>query len=100
MPSLVGLTYSAATARAATAGLHLVATADTPPPTENPASASPTPTTPPSAPATPDASAPVAPTRPTGIITAQIPQAGRRVARGDAIHVTLAHPTPAAAPLQ
>ena len=77
MPSLVGLTYSAAAARAATAGLHLVAVADTPPATDSPA-----------------------PARPTGIVTAQTPQAGRRVVKGDAIHVTLGHPTPAATPSQ
>jgi eukaryotic-like serine/threonine-protein kinase len=91
MPSLVGLSYSAAAARAATAGLHLVAVPDAPPATDPTA-------TPTSAPTPPAPTPPEAPTHPTGIITAQIPQPGRRVAKGDAIHVTLGHPETPATP--
>jgi eukaryotic-like serine/threonine-protein kinase len=89
MPSFVGLTYSTAAARAATAGLHLVAVADAPPATDPTAP-------PPPAPAPPGDEA--APAHPTGIITAQTPQPGRRIAKGEAVHVTLAHAVPPATP--
>jgi eukaryotic-like serine/threonine-protein kinase len=105
-PSLIGLPFSTAAARAATAGLRLTAIADAPPapdPTAVPTAAVPpaaAPATPPPAPtptpAPPDASAP--PAHPTGTITAQTPQPGRRIAKGDVIRVTLAHPTPASPP--
>jgi beta-lactam-binding protein with PASTA domain len=98
MPSLVGLSYPAAAARAAAAGLRLVAATEAPPsaPADNPADAS-QPSAPAAAPA-PAAPAPIAtvpPSRSTGPIIAQVPQAGRRVAKGDAVHVTIGH---AAAP--
>jgi beta-lactam-binding protein with PASTA domain len=89
MPSLVGLSYAAASARAATAGLHLIAAAETPPPTAAPNSASPLP----APPAENDLPIPT-----SGTVVAQSPQPGRRVQQGDAIHVTLAHPVAASAP--
>lgn len=105
MPSLVGLTYSAASARAAATGLRLlVAVPDAPPVTTaaspspaqvlgNPTSPVPTPT-PQSAPSDTGAPNPT-PARTTGIVTAQTPQPGRRVVKGDAVRVTLAHPASA-----
>jgi beta-lactam-binding protein with PASTA domain len=92
MPLLVGLSYSAANARAASAGLHLVAVTESALPTaaavaapgvasaQNGLSA-----------ATPSA----ATVRSSGIVTAQSPQAGRRVVQGDVVHVTLGHSAPA-----
>jgi len=103
MPSLVGLSYSAANARAASAGLHLVAVTESALPTAAASSstANPAPnglTTPaPSvaAPTAPSATRPAA-VRPSGIVTAQSPQAGRRVVQGDVVHVTLGHSAPPA----
>jgi len=97
MPALVGLTYSTAAARAASAGLHLVITPDAPAP---PATIDPNQ---PQAGVAPAATAdlPIAdttPVRPTGIVTAQSPQPGRRVQTGDAVHITLGHPSAPAAP--
>jgi beta-lactam-binding protein with PASTA domain len=99
MPTLVGLSYAAATARAATAGLHLIATAETPPaatspnPTPtSPAAAPPSSPTPSPAPNPPPSEPPPAPT--TGTVVAQVPQAGRRVQQGEAVRVTLAHSVP------
>lgn len=84
MPSLVGLSYSAATARAATAGLHLAAAVDSPPLAVSPEIASPA--------ASPnDLPASRAAVHPTGNVIAQAPQAGRHVVRGDVVHVTLSH---------
>jgi beta-lactam-binding protein with PASTA domain len=102
MPSLVGLSTSAANARAASAGLHLVAVTESALPTAAAAStANPAPnglTTPaPSvaAPTAPSATRPAA-VRPSGIVTAQSPQAGHRVVQGDVVHVTLGHSAPPA----
>ena len=101
MPSLVGLSYSAANARATSAGLHLVAVTGAALPTAA-STANPAPnglTTPaPSvaAPTAPSATHPAA-VRPSGIVTAQSPQAGRRVVQGDVVHVTLGHSAPPAA---
>jgi beta-lactam-binding protein with PASTA domain len=89
MPSLVGLSYSAANARAASAGLHLVAVTDSALPTTAAAVGSAqngvlTPAT----------------GHSSGIVTAQSPQAGRRVVQGDFVHVTLGHSAvPAAVPV-
>ena len=101
MPSLVGLSYSAANARAASAGLHLVAVTEaalpTAAPTANPAPnglTAPAPSV--AAPTAPSATSPAA-VRPSGIVTAQSPQAGRRVVQGDVVHVTLGHSAPPAA---
>ncbi len=99
MPSLTGLTYSVATERASAAGLHLVVTPDNPQPATPPATSStsapnsepsPTPSTPANSVTT---AAPVnpGPPSPGSIILAQTPQPGRRIARGDAVHVTLSH---------
>ena len=117
MPSLVGLSYAAANARAASAGLHLVAVTESALPTAAPAgataaaaSAGPaqngqsSPATPAAPPALSPAQnglpapAPAAATgRSFGIVTAQSPQAGRRVVQGDVVHVTLGHSAPSAA---
>ena len=102
MPQLVGLTYAVASERAAAAGLHLEIAQPAPqaPP------ATPTTGTTPSAPAQPATAAPTPPTpaapppvivHPGSVITAQTPQAGRRVQQGDAIHVAVEDP--AAQPL-
>jgi beta-lactam-binding protein with PASTA domain len=82
MPSLVGLSYAAAAARASAAGLHLeVAPPDNPQPAAAPGTA-------------PPAAAPPAPLPPigAGIITAQMPSPGHRVLVGDAVHVALGYP--------
>jgi eukaryotic-like serine/threonine-protein kinase len=83
MPSLTGLSFYTAAARAASAGLRLVITPDNPQPAS-----------PPSPTSNPTANALPAPAPPStsGIVIAQTPQPGRRVAKGDAVHVTLAHP--------
>jgi beta-lactam-binding protein with PASTA domain len=92
MPSLVGLTYSAASARASTVGLHLVQESAVPQPTSpspvvsaNPA----VPTVSATASATAAPTPSPAPIGGTGIVIAQYPQAGRRVVVGDVVHVTL-----------
>lgn len=102
MPQLVGLTYAAASARAAAAGLHLevaqpAAPAAAPAPVAgNPQPAASTPPAP--APAQPMqalpsvVSPPVVIVHPSSVIAAQTPQAGRRVQQGDAIHITVEDP--------
>jgi len=92
MPQLVGLSFAVASERAAAAGLHLelaqpAAQAPATAPTLS-AAPPPTPTQPPAA------SAPAAPAQPitihsSSIITAQTPQAGRRVQQGDAVHIAV-----------
>jgi beta-lactam-binding protein with PASTA domain len=86
MPSLLGLTYNAASVRAATAGLHLVINPDAPPATPAAAIASIS-----SPPASPVATPPAAPST-SGTVSSQWPQPGRRVVRGDAVHIALSHP--------
>jgi beta-lactam-binding protein with PASTA domain len=106
MPSLVGLTYSAAAARAAAAGLHLVTTkpqASGPPQTMNSYRASGAVGAAPENPPAPGGyqvafDEPSAGAPPNAVITAQTPQPGRRVVRGDAVHVTVADAAPAAVP--
>jgi eukaryotic-like serine/threonine-protein kinase len=83
-PSLVGLSYSAAAARAAAAGLRVIATAETETETDDAVAAAP--------------DAPLPPVRPIGPITAQSPQPGRRIAKGDAIRILFAHPAPPPTP--
>src|SRR5438105_7773786 len=96
MPSLVGLSYAAATARAATAGLHMVAEAEPPaqPAPAAPAVMSGAPGQPiapaqSTAPVTPQ---PEPPPPTSGTVLAQTPAPGARVQKGDAVHVTLGHP--------
>jgi beta-lactam-binding protein with PASTA domain len=102
MPSLVGLSYSAASARAASAGLHMVAVTESSLPAAAPAAAAstnPVQTTP----AAPSVTAPTTAASAStgavrsGIVIAQSPQAGRRVVQGDTVHVTLGHSAPPAA---
>ena len=102
MPPLVGLSYSAASARAASAGLHMFAATETPAPaaaTTTTVSANPEPNPPASsitAPTAPAGASTVA-AHSSGLVIAQTPQAGSRVAQGDTVHVTLGRSAPAAA---
>jgi beta-lactam-binding protein with PASTA domain len=101
MPSLVGLSYSAASARAASMGLRLAAMTESSLPAAAPAAAAstnPAQTTPAPSVAAPTAaaSASTGAVR-SGIVIAQSPQAGRRVVQGDTVHVTLGHSAPPAA---
>jgi eukaryotic-like serine/threonine-protein kinase len=107
MPSLVGLTFAAAGARASTAGLHLEV-AVPPPPPPVPAASMPNapPPSPSSSPLPPNSAPPEPPPAPiahsaSSIVLAQAPQPGRRVMQGDAVHITLGERTqPAAAATQ
>jgi beta-lactam-binding protein with PASTA domain len=86
MPSLLGLSYAAATARASAAGLHLEVAPANPQPAVAPDT---------TAPAPPAAALPPPPPAPpvgAGIITAQTPSPGRRVLVGEAVHVALGYP--------
>jgi beta-lactam-binding protein with PASTA domain len=96
MPSLTGLTLSAAYARATSAGLHIVSAEDVITPT--PATpATPTATTPPpaAAPTTggsfPPNEAAFAVSASVGTVIAQSPPAGHRVAKGEPVRLTLSH---------
>jgi beta-lactam-binding protein with PASTA domain len=101
MPSLVGLSYAAAAARAASAGLHLIAAEEVSAPPVNtggpPAAiAAGVPvavqtTAPTATPAAP--SAPAGPAAPptSGTVVAQMPPPGHRVQQGDAVHITVTH---------
>jgi eukaryotic-like serine/threonine-protein kinase len=112
MPQLVGLTYAVASDRAAAAGLHLAVAQPAPavpaPPATSasgsPAAAAPATAAPsqsaagrPGTPASVPPSAPAAPAQvvihPSSIVTAQTPQAGRRVQQGDAVHVAVEDPS-------
>ncbi len=96
MPSLAGLTLAGAVARASAAGLHIVSAEDlntpTPDAATTQASAS-NPSTPGSPSTTPAPAA--SPTPPTaqpisiGTVVAQTPPAGRRVVKGEPVHITL-----------
>jgi eukaryotic-like serine/threonine-protein kinase len=95
MPSLAGLTLAGAAARAYGAGLRIVSAEDlnTPAPAPAPYAALPS-TTSPGSPST--TSPPVAPSSPVtpqaisfGTVIAQTPPAGRRVVKGDPVHITL-----------
>lgn len=81
MPSLTGLTLTAAAARAAAAGLHIASLEDVTPPSPT------TPNTPAIAPA---ATPPVISVTP-GTVVDQTPLAGYRVIKGDAVHIKLTH---------
>ncbi len=117
MPSLLGLTFAAAAERAAAAGLHLELAQSAPPAAVTPVAPA-APNAAPAAPKAPPAFAPAvsnalpsaaaapapspAPIRTSGIVSAQTPQAGRRVLQGDAVHIALAEPSaaqPAPAPV-
>jgi beta-lactam-binding protein with PASTA domain len=97
LPSFVGMTYGAANRAASAAGLRVTYIADTPPPP------APTPTAPtdPSAPPTP---APVVvASSPSGPVTAQKPESGHRIAKGETVRLTFGHlsvstPAPSASP--
>jgi beta-lactam-binding protein with PASTA domain len=92
MPSLAGLTLSAAVRTASAAGLHIVSAEELnqPAPSSDaaPATAAASTTTPAPAPAPPSAT-PFAPAASAGTVVAQMPLAGHRVLKGDAVHITL-----------
>ena len=109
MPQLTGLSLSAAYARAAASGLRIASAEDATPtpelvgaPAGGPAPIAPAPGTaaPTStyhdsffvgqAPGATAPSAPVAPPSSSAIVTAQSPLSGRRVVRGENVHITLA----------
>lgn len=103
MPQLVGLTYAAASNRAAAAGLRLEVAQPAPPSATSPvspstsnASGAPSPANaPPPSVAVPQsmpspaAAPPAVIVHPGSIVTAQTPQAGRRVQQGDLVHVAV-----------
>lgn len=95
MPSLTGLTLSAAAARAGVAGLHIVSAEEV-----STAGTSATPAPLPAANAAPASAAPAnagtaaAPGMSTGTVVAQTPLAGHRVAKGDAVRVSLSYQVP------
>ncbi len=87
MPQLLGLSFSAASSRASSLGLHLVAAVD-----PNSAAAAGSVTTPPPAAASADptpSATPEAPAGPAGAVGKQYPLAGYRVLRGESVRVTL-----------
>jgi beta-lactam-binding protein with PASTA domain len=92
MPSLLGLSYSAASARASAAGLRLVEDSANPAPAGAPGPAASGTAAPPAPVAVPT---PIpAPIGGGGIVMAQYPQPGRRVVQGEAVHITLGTPAP------
>ena len=89
MPSFMGMSYSAASHAAAAVGLRMTFIGDVPPP---PPAA--TLTAPDATPASPDPSAVVAPPRaasPSGPVTAQKPESGHRVIKGETVRLTFGH---------
>ena len=83
MPQLLGLSFSAASSRASSLGLHLVATVD---PNSAAASAE---TGGAAAAGGADAGAADVPAGPAGAVSKQYPMAGYRVLRGESVRVTL-----------
>jgi eukaryotic-like serine/threonine-protein kinase len=87
MPNLVGLTLTAASARMAAIGLHITSVEAQPTAIK--------PVAPVASPAAPGSAetirpvTPMAPVTPANTVVAQVPAAGRRVAKGDAIRVVL-----------
>ncbi len=96
MPSLLGLNYSTATERAAAAGLHLIVNPDVANPGIAAVPGNPVTVATPTGqaiynPAPADAAPlPAAPST-SGTISSQWPQPGRRVVRGDAVHISFSH---------
>jgi beta-lactam-binding protein with PASTA domain len=92
LPSFLGMTYGAANRAAYALGLRVAASGDVPAPPPAVAAAV-------AAPAVGGAItvAPPPPTAPTGIVTAQSPEAGFRATRGDILRLTLGHAYPAPA---
>ncbi len=98
MPSLAGLSYSAASTRAASAGLHLMAAMAAPSATPAPSSSA-VPDAPSAARPLPTDNPPISTARSSSIVIAQSPEAGSRVVAGDVVHVTLGRAAaPAAVP--
>jgi beta-lactam-binding protein with PASTA domain len=108
IPSFLGMNFSTANKTAAAAGLHVAAISDTPAPAaapapqytvnaagvhidKNGAAISFAAGSPP-----PAATAPVAPATPFGPVTAQKPDSGYRIAKGDTVRLTFGHISAAA----
>ncbi len=94
MPSLAGLTLAGAAARASALGLHVVsaeevAVATTP--TAQAAATAPAATAAPGAGGAPVVAAPPVAGVATGVVVAQTPLAGHRVAKGDAVRISLSY---------
>jgi eukaryotic-like serine/threonine-protein kinase len=86
MPNLVGLTLAAASARVSAIGLHITSI-EALPSTIKPVASVPSP-------GTQSVMQPVAPPAPVTLantVVSQTPVAGRRVTKGDPIHITLSH---------
>jgi beta-lactam-binding protein with PASTA domain len=86
MPNLIGLTLAAASARVSAIGLHITSM-EALPSTIRPVASVPSP-------GNQGAMAPVAPAAPVTLsntVVSQTPVAGRRVSKGDPIHITLSH---------
>ena len=94
MPSLAGLTLSAAVRAATAAGLHIVSAEEQnqPAPTSDTATAA-APTAPATSapPAASPAPARTVPAGAGGTVVAQTPLAGHRVLKGDPVHITLSN---------
>lgn len=91
MPSLVGLSYLAASSRVTSAGLHLIAAEEIVAPPGPVAPSVPVATAVATAPAgQPSVPAPAPAAPPTsGTVVAQTPPPGRRIQQGDAVHITV-----------
>jgi eukaryotic-like serine/threonine-protein kinase len=81
MPSLVGLTLAGAAARASVAGLHVVSAEEV---------AAPSPAVPSAVAPAPAETVPT-PGMATGVVVAQTPLAGHRVAKGDPVRISLSY---------
>ncbi len=93
MPAIVGLSLGSASARLATAGLHISNAQEPAAPSEDDSTgSSPAASTAPPNPLDPSFDVPVtpAPVSSSSFILSQSPQPGHRIARGEAIRVTLA----------
>lgn len=102
MPSLIGMSYAAANHAGIALGLRVYYVGDTPAPATTSPSPTPTPTpTPTPAPQagadTSVAVAPPVPTTPSGPVTAQKPEPGSRVMKGESVRIVFGHPTVPAA---
>jgi beta-lactam-binding protein with PASTA domain len=93
MPSLVGFSYGTAAARASALGVRLAVA--TPEPDGEPAAEGAIATSSPTSAGLP---VPVVAASPVGVVIAQSPPPGRKVNRGDVVHVSLGHPAGALAP--
>jgi len=108
-PSFLGMSYSAANHVAAALGLRVASISDTPPPPTPAATPTPAYTTNaagvkidangqaisfPAGQPPPQAAAAPTPSTPAGPVTAQKPDSGYRITKGDTIRLTFGHPSP------